>query len=176
MRTQDFGRYALSSSVAAAMLAGCGGSQPTIGQPGAMPQSALSASGSSSSKYVKHVIVMIQENRSFDNFFATFPNADGAATGKMGSKTVKLREVNLYDACDWGHSYKGFLADYDGGKMNGFGQEGGGGQCPGKAGRKVYAYVNPGQLIPDWDIATSTCSRIICSKRKAAEALRRTKT
>ena len=72
----------------------------------------------------------------------------------MESRWTTLREVNLYDACDWGHSYKGFLADYDGGKMNGFGQEGGGGQCPGKAGRKVYAYVNPGQLIPDWDIAT----------------------
>ena len=32
-------RYAFSSSVAAAMLAGCGGSQPPIGAPGAMPQS-----------------------------------------------------------------------------------------------------------------------------------------
>ena len=28
--------------------------------------------GSSSSKYIKHVIVMIQENRSFDDFFANF--------------------------------------------------------------------------------------------------------
>ena len=32
-------RYALSSCVAAAMLAGCGGSQPPIGAPVAMPQS-----------------------------------------------------------------------------------------------------------------------------------------
>jgi hypothetical protein len=39
MRTLDFGRYALCSCVATAMLAGCGGSQPPIGAPGAMSQS-----------------------------------------------------------------------------------------------------------------------------------------
>ena len=39
MRSTDLGRYALSSCVAAAMLAACGGSQPPIGAPGAMPQS-----------------------------------------------------------------------------------------------------------------------------------------
>jgi hypothetical protein len=39
MRTSDFSRYTLSSCVAAAMLAGCGGSQPPIAAPGTMPQS-----------------------------------------------------------------------------------------------------------------------------------------
>ncbi|HXB82893.1 MAG TPA: hypothetical protein VNU22_06035 [Candidatus Acidoferrum sp.] len=34
MRSLDFSRYALSSCVAVAMLAGCGGSQPPIGAPG----------------------------------------------------------------------------------------------------------------------------------------------
>ncbi len=38
MRSSCLGRYALSSCVAAAILAGCGGSQPPIGAPGAMPQ------------------------------------------------------------------------------------------------------------------------------------------
>ena len=38
MRNVDFSRNALTSCVAAAMLAGCGGSQPPIGAPGAMPQ------------------------------------------------------------------------------------------------------------------------------------------
>ena len=33
MKTQDFGRHALTSCVAAALLAGCGGSQPPIGAP-----------------------------------------------------------------------------------------------------------------------------------------------
>jgi len=42
MRIRGF-RYVLSSCVAAALLAGCGGSQPPIGAPGAMPQSAAIA-------------------------------------------------------------------------------------------------------------------------------------
>jgi hypothetical protein len=37
VRVSDFGRFALSTCVAAAMLTGCGGSQPPIGA-GAMPQ------------------------------------------------------------------------------------------------------------------------------------------
>ena len=39
MRISDFSRYAIGFFVTAAMLAGCGGSQPPIGAPGAMPQS-----------------------------------------------------------------------------------------------------------------------------------------
>ena len=36
MRTERLGRRALTSCVAAALLAGCGGSQPPMGAPGAM--------------------------------------------------------------------------------------------------------------------------------------------
>ena len=43
MRSLDFGRYALTSCVATAMLAGCGGSQPPIDAPGAMPQTSAIA-------------------------------------------------------------------------------------------------------------------------------------
>jgi hypothetical protein len=39
MKGFDFGRFALSMGAAAAMLAACGGSQPPIGAPGAVPQS-----------------------------------------------------------------------------------------------------------------------------------------
>jgi uncharacterized repeat protein (TIGR03803 family) len=39
MRTFALSRFALSTSVAAAFLAGCGGSQPPVGSPGARPQS-----------------------------------------------------------------------------------------------------------------------------------------
>jgi len=47
MKSVDFGRCALGTCVAAAMLAACGGSQPPIGAPEAMPQNrAHGASGS----------------------------------------------------------------------------------------------------------------------------------
>ena len=42
MKNLEFGRITLSSCVAAAMLAGCGGSQPPIGAPGAVPQAPAS--------------------------------------------------------------------------------------------------------------------------------------
>jgi sugar lactone lactonase YvrE len=44
VRISDFGRYALSSCAVAAMLAGCGGSQPPGGATGAMPQAHLAQS------------------------------------------------------------------------------------------------------------------------------------
>ncbi|MFY9711248.1 MAG: choice-of-anchor tandem repeat GloVer-containing protein [Candidatus Cybelea sp.] len=43
MKCLDFSRYALSSCAAAAMLAGCGGSQLPIGAPNAMPQGRASS-------------------------------------------------------------------------------------------------------------------------------------
>ena len=44
--------------------------------------------------YIKHVVVIIQENRSFDNLFQGYPNADTQSYGlaKMPSgKVEKLR-------------------------------------------------------------------------------------
>jgi hypothetical protein len=44
MKLSDFGRCALTCCVgAAAMLAGCGGSQPPIGAPGAIPEASAIA-------------------------------------------------------------------------------------------------------------------------------------
>jgi hypothetical protein len=43
MKSLDFSRCALSICAAAAMLAGCGGSQPPIGAPGAMAQTSAIA-------------------------------------------------------------------------------------------------------------------------------------
>ena len=46
MKSLDLGRCALCTSVAVVMLTGCGGSQPPIGAPGAMPQRVAAASQS----------------------------------------------------------------------------------------------------------------------------------
>ncbi len=103
---------------------------------------------------IRHVILVVQENRSFDNLFATFPGADGTTTGKTSNgQTVQLKQADLSEICDFGHSRQGFVRDYDGGKMDGFDLEGGGGQCSGKAGTRPYQYVNPAKIKPYWDIA-----------------------
>jgi phospholipase C len=104
-------------------------------------------------RHIEHVVIVIHENRSFDDLFATFPGADGATSGKMSNgKTVKLKKVDFLYPYDLGHSYRAFQRDYNNGKMNGFDLEGGGkGQGP--AGKHPYQYVDPAQIKPYWDIA-----------------------
>jgi hypothetical protein len=45
MKTLRLGRYAACTGVVLAMLAGCGGSQPPVGAPGAMPQNIVTLAG-----------------------------------------------------------------------------------------------------------------------------------
>jgi uncharacterized repeat protein (TIGR03803 family) len=51
MRLWDFSRYGLLSCVAAALLAGCGGSQPPIGASGTMPQASALVARAASTNY-----------------------------------------------------------------------------------------------------------------------------
>ena len=50
MNSRSLGRYALCASMSVAMLAGCGGSQPPIGAPGAMTQSSAIATRAAHAK------------------------------------------------------------------------------------------------------------------------------
>ena len=82
---------------------------------------------------IRHVVLMIQENRSFDNLFATFPGAEGSTQGKTSDgRTIKLRAADLSEPCDFGHSWQGFLRDYDAGAMDGFDLETGSRGCSGR--------------------------------------------
>jgi phospholipase C len=37
---------------------------------------------------IEHVVIMIQENRSFNDFFATFPGADGTTTDERATSII----------------------------------------------------------------------------------------
>ncbi len=136
------------------VLAACGGGYRS-GSGGVTPALVDAHRHHRSSGVISHVVIVIQENRSFNNLFATFPGADGTAHGMLGKKRIRLKKVDLIWPCDFGHSRNGYLEDYDGGKMDGFHLEGGGNgsQCVGKAGRRPYQYVNPAQIEPYWDMA-----------------------
>ena len=102
---------------------------------------------------IKHVVILIQENRSFDNLFATFPGADGATEGKMHDGTVVPLVAKNLAGFDIDHSYKpAFLTDYDRGAMDGFDLAIYGGSTH-KAGKYPYQYVNTKQIQPYWDLA-----------------------
>jgi len=71
---------------------------------------------------IKHVVFIVKENRSFDNFFGKFPGANGTTTGKMDGKTVKLDQCFMQAIpTDIRHTYPIALKSYNDGKMDGFG-------------------------------------------------------
>jgi phospholipase C len=80
---------------------------------------------------IRHVIVVMQENRSFDHYFATFPSADGIPMDAAGNPTVCVNDpktntcVKPYhltaDKNVGGpHSAASAQTCIDGGKMDGF--------------------------------------------------------
>ncbi|MGA8325004.1 MAG: alkaline phosphatase family protein, partial [Candidatus Cybelea sp.] len=111
---------------------------------------------------IQHVIMIVQENRSFDNLFATFPGANGATRGqeklkkggKYFRKWVTLKATPLVLSYDLAHCRPAFLLDYDGGKMDGFNIPAATscGSGP-EAGTKPYQYATKSDVAPYWDIA-----------------------
>ena len=69
---------------------------------------------------IEHVVVIIQENRSFDNFFHGFPGADSATSGASHHGPVTLMPVDLNSRNDIGHEHESFATEYDGGRLDGF--------------------------------------------------------
>jgi phospholipase C len=73
---------------------------------------------------IKHIVFIVKENRSFDNFFGLYPGADGTHTGKalVGSqtKTVPLKDAPDVQAHDITHGFVAGISSIDGGRMDGF--------------------------------------------------------
>ncbi|PZS08171.1 MAG: hypothetical protein DLM70_02930 [Chloroflexi bacterium] len=70
---------------------------------------------------IRHVVIMIKENRTFDDYFGTFPGADGATTFTDSSgQTHPLTHQS--DRIPYGidHGAEAASAGYDNGKMDGF--------------------------------------------------------
>ena len=138
------------------MLAACGGGANSSSL-GGHPD-VLRNSGTGSGSPIKHVVLVIQENRSLNNLFATFPGVTGATVGKElvngRTKQIKLSEAPLEDTKDLSHTYTGFLTAYNDGKMNGFNEIQRNASGP-PEGAKPYAYVNPSDIAPYWTLAST---------------------
>jgi len=91
---------------------------------------ASSARGADGIHKIKHVVIIMQENRSFDSYFGTFPGADGIPM-RDGLPTVCVPDPlrgdcvpPFHDPADvnYGgpHEQQAFNTDYDGGRMDGF--------------------------------------------------------
>jgi phospholipase C len=108
------------------LTAGCTSSGSSTSTPAA---SSSSAAGTGI-HLIKHVIVIMQENRSFDSYFGTYPGADGIPMSN-GTPTVCVPDprsgqcvkpyVDHADVNGGGpHGQANASADIDGGKMDGF--------------------------------------------------------
>ncbi len=132
-----------------ALLAGCVGPSAPGGALGGLTPAVMPATGNPVSRYIKHVVVIIQENRSFENFFAGYPGADAPMSGMAGTATVPLHEIT-FDGPDLKHDWKSSMADWDDGKMDGFYEFGT--RSPSGA-YPAYAYVQRSLIAPYWTMA-----------------------
>ncbi|MDQ2907879.1 MAG: hypothetical protein M3R44_00840 [Candidatus Eremiobacteraeota bacterium] len=123
-------------------LSGCGGgsSTPPIPSPTLRPSGAI-----------KHVVIIIQENRSFDTLFNGFPGANTAQSGTMSNGlTVALHPNSLAAPQDINHSHINWYRQYAGGKLY-FDRGAPGGQAP----DFPYAYVPRSETQRYWNLAQS---------------------
>jgi phospholipase C len=122
------------------------------------------SNSASSPSPIAHVVLVVQENRTFNDFFATFPGGDGTTTGMtvansncsppISGGSIALTKSPLLVRKDMNHSWKtGYTVAYDKGKLDAFDNvrfDGGAGtpEC-----YAPYQYTDPSQIQPYWTMA-----------------------
>ncbi|HEY6450337.1 MAG TPA: alkaline phosphatase family protein [Candidatus Cybelea sp.] len=134
--------------------------QPAFGQ---MHQDRFHHHGSSGK--IQHVVIIIQENRSFNNLFYGFPGATTATYGyNTSGQKITLQPVDLKTSWDVDHSSTAFFDSCNGTgsipgtkcRMNGFDKEGwqcgtaGFSSCPNS--NPPYSYVPNSETKPYFDM------------------------
>jgi phospholipase C len=158
-------RFVVLAFLSLIVAAGCSSSASTP----AVLARALPLSGSPS-QYITHIVVIIQENRSFENFFTGYPGADAPASGcaipeknallgitrqvaRRGSScppgdiSVALKPIT-FSSVDLGHDWQSSQVSWDKGKMDGFSKF-----CCKGGPYPAYSYVKRSLIKPYWDIA-----------------------
>src|SRR5690349_7598204 len=94
-------------------LAGCGNLD------GNDSPSAVSALGATP---IQHVVVVVKENHTFDNYFGSFPGADGNTICPTPSGAMACPRAPLRTPRDLCHEHACALTEWNGGAMNGWAQ------------------------------------------------------
>jgi phospholipase C len=108
---------------------------------------------------IRHVVIVVQENRSPDNLFhglkAFLPNADIADSGVASDGAViPLTSVPLHNTYDLSHSHQAFIEMYDLGFMDGANRIKCMPKVPGTCPpHPQFKYVNPADVRPYFQIA-----------------------
>ncbi len=108
-----------------------GGSTQAHGSGGQQGQGngGVGANGLGSDSPIKHVVFIVKENRTFNNYFATYPGAEGSTTGGtltcagavcQSGPDYHLRHAPDIQPHDITHGFSSGLYAINGGLMNGF--------------------------------------------------------
>ena len=94
------------------------------GQPSASTGSSSQPTRPSGQNPIKHIVFLVKENRTFDEYFGKYPGADGATTAKLlkGSSTQSMTLPSAPDVQphDITHGFVSGILSIDGGKMDGY--------------------------------------------------------
>lgn len=147
------------------LIAGCGSNNGTTPIPGPRPVTPHP---------IKHVVILLQENRSFNNLFMGFPGADTASSGPCKvtawahwckGQPIALKSVTLESnghpgqGADIGHEHQDFKLECDLDadnqcQMDGFDLVRGGTAGNGQYAKTYpYRYVVRSETKPYWDFA-----------------------
>lgn len=69
---------------------------------------------------IKHVVIILKENHTFDNMFGQFPGANGTTVAKEGSNLVPMGQTPDKTCKDLDHSAAAAVQAVNGGQMNQF--------------------------------------------------------
>jgi len=106
------------------------------------------AASSLSGSPIQHVVVIMQENRTFDNFFHGFPGADSAQSGVNKGTVVTLSPAPLAETFNLDNSHLAWWKAWDNGQMDGFAQ------TEANPPLSAYSYVPSSQIQPYWTLAS----------------------
>jgi len=101
---------------------------PTPGKVSRGPTGSAATGETKTKTPIKHFITLMQENHSFDNYFGTYPGANGIPKGTCqpidtndpSRGCVKPSHIGGRAVQDLNHSFKVFRSQYNHGEMNGF--------------------------------------------------------
>jgi phospholipase C len=139
-------------------LAACNSSSSSFVNGGYSAQPATASSPSP----IQHVVIVVQENRTFNDFFATYPGADGTTVAQaepnsncsppiLSEQTVYLAKMPLVLKTDLDHKFSGYFTAWDGGKLDGFDKVPNGKGIPECL--YPYQYTDPADIQPYWSMA-----------------------
>ena len=69
---------------------------------------------------IKHIVIFVKENRTFDNYFGTYPGANGATTATDSFGNVVPLHHGADHVADISHASEAGYAAYNDGKMDKF--------------------------------------------------------